>query len=89
MTTNQRETLYRRWRPRRLATVAGQEAVRTILANTARQNRLSHAYLLDGPRGTGKTTMARILAKLANCRQAAELGDACDECDHCVQIAKG
>ena len=85
----QKQTLYRRWRPGRLATMAGQETVRTIVSNAATQNRLSHAYLLCGPRGTGKTSLARILAKMVNCPQAKAIGDACDECDECNRISEG
>ena len=82
------KNLYRRWRPGRLETMAGQETIRTIVSNATRQDRLSHAYLLCGPRGTGKTSMARILAKLANCPQAITAGDACDECDACNRVSE-
>ena len=87
--TASRENLYRRWRPSRLETMAGQETPRTIISNAARQQRISHAYLFCGPRGTGKTTMARIVAKIANCRRSPELGDACDECVDCRRTAEG
>ena len=83
------ENLYRRWRPGRLETMAGQEATRTIVSNAGRHQRLSHAYLLSGPRGTGKTSMARIIAKMANCPGSPELGDACDQCDACRRTAAG
>ena len=84
-----RLTLYRKWRPGRLETMAGQEIIRTVIANAVRQQRLSHAYLLCGPRGTGKTSLARIIAKLANCATAQTTGDACDQCEQCQRISAG
>lgn len=88
-TDHNRENLYRRWRPGRLETMAGQATPRTIVSNAARQQRISHAYLLCGPRGTGKTTMARIIAKIVNCRSSQQLGDACDQCDECRRTTAG
>ncbi len=78
--------LYRLWRPRRLADVVGQEHITRTLANVVRQGTVGHAYLFAGPRGTGKTSVARILASALNC-MAPHDGDACAECDHCRAIA--
>lgn len=78
--------LYRLWRPHRLADVVGQEHITRTLANVVRQGTVGHAYLFAGPRGTGKTSVARILASALNCMDPHD-GDACAECDHCRAIA--
>lgn len=82
------EVLYRKWRPRRLEEVVGQEAVTQTLRNAVSLGRIAHAYLFTGPRGTGKTSTARIMAKAANCRNPQE-GDPDDTCDICVSIRSG
>lgn len=82
------EVLYRKWRPRRLEEVVGQEAVTQTLRNAVSLGRIAHAYLFTGPRGTGKTSTARIMAKAANCRNPQE-GDPDDTCDICVSIRAG
>ena len=61
------QVLYRKWRPQRFAEVVGQESVVQTLRQAVSQNRVAHAYLFCGPRGTGKTSAARILAKALNC----------------------
>ena len=82
------EVLYRKWRPRRLDQLVGQETVSQTLRQAVSLNRLAHAYLFCGPRGTGKTSTARILAMAANCR-APENGEPDNKCDICVSIREG
>ena len=82
------EVLYRKWRPRRLEQVVGQEAVTQTLRNAVSLGRIAHAYLFTGPRGTGKTSTARIMAKAANCREPQD-GEPDDTCDICQSINEG
>jgi DNA polymerase-3 subunit gamma/tau len=80
--------LYREFRPQRFADVVGQEHITRTLRNAIVHHRLHHAYLLSGPRGTGKTTVARLLAKAVNCLQPVD-GEPCNECSACTSINTG
>ena len=87
--------LYRKYRPKKLEDVLGQETTVQILKNQAKTGRLAHAYLFYGSRGSGKTTTARLIAKIANCqtRQSdqkfRELGEPCNKCQACLEIDNG
>jgi len=81
------ENLAVKYRPRNLEEVMGQAAIKTTLANSVKLGRLAHAYVFYGPRGCGKTTIARILAKTLNCRDAKN-GKPCDKCASCSEIAE-
>ncbi|MCG0314179.1 MAG: DNA polymerase III subunit gamma/tau, partial [Calditerricola sp.] len=80
--------LYRVWRPQRFADVVGQEHVTRTLQNALRDGRIAHAYLFAGPRGTGKTSTAKILAKAVNCEQGPA-PEPCNRCAACEGIAAG
>lgn len=81
-------SLYRKYRPQTFAEIVGQQHVTTTLANAACAGRLHHAYLFTGPRGTGKTSTARILAKALNC-ESGPTATPCDACAHCQGITAG
>lgn len=82
------EVFYRKWRPKSLGEVVGQEAITTTLKHAVGQGRVAHAYLFCGTRGTGKTSTARILAKAVNCL-APQNGEPDNECRICVSVNEG
>jgi DNA polymerase-3 subunit gamma/tau len=82
------EVLYRKWRPQSFAEVAGQEPITRTLRNSIASGKLAHAYLFCGPRGTGKTTLGRLLAKAANCAAPLD-GEPCNKCDSCAAFIEG
>ncbi|ALS35779.1 DNA polymerase-3 subunit gamma/tau [Enterococcus rotai] len=82
------QALYRVWRSQRFDDVVGQKAITQTLKNAIIQKKTSHAYLFTGPRGTGKTSAAKIFAKAINCKHSVD-GEPCNECETCIAITEG
>ena len=82
------QALYRKWRPRTFDDVVGQEAITDTLKNSLIRGKVSHAFLFAGPRGTGKTSCAKIFAKALNCLNLQE-GEPCNECSNCLDADQG
>ena len=82
-------SLYRKYRPSSFEEILGQEHVSNTLSNAIREGRVAHAYLFTGPRGTGKTSTARILAKALNCENGGPTPSPCGKCNSCVAIEEG
>jgi DNA polymerase-3 subunit gamma/tau len=81
--------LYRKYRPQRFSEIIGQSHVTGTLSAEVRAGRVAHAYLFAGPRGTGKTTTARIIAKAMNCERIGDDGEPCNDCSSCLAITEG
>ncbi len=82
------QALYRKWRPRTFDSVIGQEDITNTLKNAIKRGTISHAFLFAGPRGTGKTSCAKIFAKALNCTNLQD-GEPCNECENCLAADKG
>ena len=80
--------LYRKWRPQRFSEVVGQTNIVQALTNQLKSGRVGHAYLFCGTRGTGKTTIAKIMGKAVNCENPVN-GEPCNECETCKAILAG
>ena len=83
------QALYRKWRPQKWDEVVGQQHIVQTLRNAVTGERVVHAYLFSGPRGTGKTSVARLLAKAVNCLADDLSARPCNQCDHCVAVNEG
>ena len=86
--SNSSEVLYRKWRPQSFSELVGQDPITQTVRNSLASGRVAHAYLFCGPRGTGKTSMGRLLAKAVNCLQPAD-GEPCNTCESCQSYLEG
>ena len=81
------QSLYRKYRPKKFSDVYGQDVAKKILINSIRKNMISHAYLFFGPRGTGKTSIAKMFARICNCDNPID-DECCEKCDNCVESSQ-
>ena len=79
------KALYRVWRPKTFEELKGQDHITEMLKNQIKQQKVAHAYLFSGPRGTGKTSVAKIFARAVNCKNPID-GEPCGECESCKEI---
>lgn len=82
------QTLYRKYRPATFVELVGQEHIKQVLLEEVKKQAIAHAYLFSGPRGTGKTTTARLLAKALNCQKRSNTGEPCNQCQSCQEITE-
>ena len=84
-----KKSLYLKYRPENFENLVGQDHVKTTLVNSIKNGKIAHAYLFNGPRGTGKTSSARLLAKALACQNLIDGYKACNECEICEAINNG
>ncbi|MEI5919520.1 DNA polymerase III subunit gamma/tau [Bacillus cereus] len=83
------QALYRKYRPQKFNELVGQDHIKITITNALKHQRFTHAYMFTGPRGTGKTTSAKLLSKAVNCMHLNEQGEPCNTCENCISINNG